>query len=444
MDFCAGVRAMILCKAFGFTETSGKIVKNKIITHGGKAEIFVGQEDFAGFTHIIVPKNATKEYLEQTLKRPISEITGKIVNENWIHDCLIQKTAVDCESYLWTEKRISNAEPIRKRVSSISPPEKKLKPESLGPSSRNFNFHLTKELEKLKNYYEILGDKGRAITYSNIVRTLRLLPFQVESIGQLRNIEGLGEKTLNKIHEILEKGSLQRLDTFRQNERIQVIEILTQVHGIGRDLAYTLYKRNIRTIKALQTFAAENPSFFTETQLSAITLHDEIQEKIPRNEVKMIGDIVINTIFEIDKAAKAEICGSYRRGREMCGDIDVVVGSDCEDLLLETVDRCGIVTHKFVFTGHKFIGVCKANELHRRLDIYACKLSEFWFAVLYFTGSSNYNRMLRLNAGKKGLHLSNTGMTEVGNRVNVVEPKCEEDIIAFLGLPLLSLAERDV
>ena len=77
-----------------------------------------------------------------------------------------------------------------------------------------------------------MEDKGRSITYNNIIRTLKSLSFKVENIDQLRNIEGFGDKTLKKIKEILEKESLDRLKFFQQNERLSIMQKLTEVHGI--------------------------------------------------------------------------------------------------------------------------------------------------------------------------------------------------------------------
>ena len=432
---------MIICKMFGFTAASGEIIKRKIEKHGGKATMFVEGLNFSEFSHVIVPSRITREALASLLKLDLSSPSLKIVIEDWACDMFSkQKLLSDC-NYSWK----APLPPVLKRklAASFSPPSK-LKPELLAESGRNFNFHLTKELEKLKNYYEILGDRGRTITYSNTLRTLRLLPFKVESMDQIKNIEGLGPKTLNKVREILDHGSLQRLETFRQNERIATMDFLKQIHGIGNEMAYSLYKQGVRTIQSLQLYANQHPESFTETQRTSIDLFTDLQQKIPREEVKEISDIIREKVKSLDPEAEFEVCGSYRRGRELCGDVDIVIATSVRDLLIELVQKTGVFTHTFSLSSHKFMGLGKAREVYRRIDVYVCSPREFWFAVLYFTGSANYNRMLRMAAMKKGLHLSNTDMHEVANGKAPVAPKCEEDIIEFLGFPRISLQERDV
>lgn len=440
MSFCEGLNVLIINKQFNFTEASGKIFIKNFIKYGGRAETFTGTQDPKNFSHIIVPSKMPKSYLESLLKLNTDSFSTPITTETWPTQMFSKKCWVDPQIYKWKDV---NKE-VLKRKQELKTPPKKIRPDMIETSSRNLNFHLTNELEKLKNFYEVVNDKGRTIVYGNIVRTLRLLPFKVEKIEQIKDIEGFGEKSLEKVREILEKGGLDRVQNFNMNERINAMKNLTEVHGIGSHLAYKLFKKGITTYDMLVKFASENPGFFNETQKTAIQLHNEIQLKIPRNEVREIADFVIKSLTSIDKNAKSEVCGSYRRQRELCGDVDLVISTETDNLLSHLVQTCPIITHIFSLSNHKFIGVCKLKTLHRRLDIYCCKPSEFWFAVLYFTGSSNYNRLLRAAAGKSSLHLSNTNLTDLRSGRSVLEAKSEEDIIAFLGFPILSLQERDI
>jgi DNA polymerase/3'-5' exonuclease PolX len=46
------------------------------------------------------------------------------------------------------------------------------------------------------------------------------------------------------------------------------------------------------------------------------------------------------------------------------------------------------------------MGICKLDDKHpaRRIDIKAYPLDQYGFALLYFTGSGNFNRSMRLFA----------------------------------------------
>lgn len=441
MEFCKGISALIINKICGFTAISGNIIEKNLTKFGGKAEFYSNTSDLSKYTHLIVPSAISKEKLKSIFKCSIEDIPIPIITENWAHELFISKCYIDPKRYLW--KEIS--EPKTKREVPKSPsPSKRIKVDMLENSNRNLNFHLTNELEKLKNYYEIIIDKGRSIQYGNIIRTLRLLPFKVEKIEQVKDLEGFGDKTLNKIKEILDKGGLARLKTFSLNERLTTMKSLTEIHGIGNDFAYKLYQQGVKTQSQLIQFSQDHPESFTRTQLISIQLHSDFQIKIPRAEVKEIADSIISTLKTIDNSAKYEICGSYRRQREYCGDVDIVIGTSTGQLLPLLVESCPIVTHTFSLSVQKFIGVFKLHDYHRRVDIYCCKPEEYWFAILYFTGSSNYNRMLRLSAGKNNLHLSNTSLFDLRTNQSVISPEHEDDIIKFLGFPILSLKDRDI
>ncbi len=66
-------------------------------------------------------------------------------------------------------------------------------------------------------------------------------------------------------------------------------------------------------------------------------------------------------------------------------------------------------------------------------------MEEYAYALLHFTGSKNFNRMLRLHTMKLGLQLSDKGATpkmEKGVLWTKNIPICytEKDIFDFLGL----------
>jgi len=52
---------------------------------------------------------------------------------------------------------------------------------------------------------------------------------------------------------------------------------------------------------------------------------DDFEKKIPRAEIIQIEDILKGDVKEISRDYLVTICGSYRRGREESGDIDVLI-----------------------------------------------------------------------------------------------------------------------
>ena len=97
-----------------------------------------------------------------------------------------------------------------------------------------------------------------------------------------------------------------------------------------------------------------------------------------------------------------------------------------------------------------YMGVCRFDgPTHHRIDIKYYPIEEYAYAILYFTGSGNFNRMLRLHTMKLGLTLSDKGATpkmEKGVIWDKPIPTCltEKDIFDFLGLEYKTPQQRDI
>ena len=88
------------------------------------------------------------------------------------------------------------------------------------------------------------------------------------------------------------------------------------------------------------------------------------------------------------------------------------------------------------------MGVCFFEGQHHRIDIKHYPVSEYAFALMYFTGSDVFNRQVRTTALTQGLKLSDKGFETVerngkhrvwkGGAIPMM--RTEEDIFKFLDL----------
>ena len=229
------------------------------------------------------------------------------------------------------------------------------------------------------------------------------------------------------------------------------------MHGIGIKQANEFYVQGIRNIEDLKKIKDTLPIIIQK----GLKYYDDIQIKIPREEITEIFKIIENELYKIiDKnIVKIEVVGSYRRGKKLCGDMDVIITRTDDGLisgilnsLVENLIQKKIILDTLSLSSEKtdnncqlFMGICRLNEnsLCRRLDIKVYNKNIFAFALLYFTGSAYFNRSLRLFAKKKGFHLSDK---ELSNRFNgnKVECKSEEEIFNALGLKYRTPEEREI
>ena len=125
------------------------------------------------------------------------------------------------------------------------------------------------------------------------------------------------------------------------------------------------------------------------------------------------------------------------------GDIDILIknkgnGIVLKDIIKRFVDEKYVI-EKLALGTNKFMGLCSISpELPaRRIDILIADPSHYYFALLYFTGSYNFNIYMRKLALKKGLSLSEYGFKDSkGNLIDTTDTiHSEEDIFAYLDIP---------
>lgn len=153
-----------------------------------------------------------------------------------------------------------------------------------------------------------------------------------------------------------------------------------------------------------------------------------------------------------------EACGAYRRKKEFCSDIVILMankdGAFEKEIIFSLISRLKEIN---LITDHltipniptearciTYMGVCRYEQgNHRRIDIKYYPLEQFPYALLYLTGSDYFNKSMRLYAKKKGYSLTDCGLMPIDKKYPN-PPKCEEekDIFAFLGLEYMPPEKR--
>lgn len=84
-------------------------------------------------------------------------------------------------------------------------------------------------------------------------------------------------------------------------------------------------------------------------------LYDDLNSRIPREECRQKFEIIRAEALAIDPKVWVEIMGSYRRGQETSGDVDILITRDTADglnhsgVMKKLVDRLmvrGMITHE--------------------------------------------------------------------------------------------------
>mmetsp|Transcript_7119 Transcript_7119/g.6393 ORF Transcript_7119/g.6393 Transcript_7119/m.6393 type:complete len:174 (+) Transcript_7119:1436-1957(+) len=170
----------------------------------------------------------------------------------------------------------------------------------------------------------------------------------------------------------------------------------------------------------------------------------------------------INELSDIKDVYEAIPCGSYRRGKPDCGDIDVIITRKDDkpfgnflSRLVQSLENKLLTDHLALphQTSHgsqTYMGVLYHRGIHRRIDFKIYPREQFGYAILYFTGSGFFNRSMRLFAKRKGMNLEDHGLYPAirtrGEKIRLQNIPCytEEEVFKVLGLAYKPPNERNV
>lgn len=292
-----------------------------------------------------------------------------------------------------------------------------------------------------------------AKAYAKVIEQLRTLQKPIHSIDDVKDVTGIGKKLKEKIQEILATGSLKAATEARKETNLDSLDILQGIHGVGPVKAKQLVETyNIRSIAELRSALAKDSTLLNDVQKMGLKYYEDSILRIPRREMLQHETHILSAL---DPRFKGVVVGSYRRGAENSGDIDVLLmlpnsisKKQQGEMFIETVEMLkdtDYIIDTLAQGPKKFLGYVRLEkgEKARRLDLLMTPEEEFAYAILYFTGSQAFNVAFRSYAQEKGYTINEHTMKPVQERVLPVPTmKTEKDIFDFLGLQYVEPQNR--
>lgn len=311
------------------------------------------------------------------------------------------------------------------------------------------NEGITDFLTELANYER---NVNRAIhkynAYRKAASVISKYPTKIKNGSEAKKLEGVGAKIAEKIDEYLTTGKLRKLEKIRNDDTSSSINFLTRVTGIGPAAARKLFDEGIRTLEDLK----KNEHKLNHHQRIGLKYFEDFERRIPRAEMLQMQEIVLEQVRKLDSEYVATVCGSFRRGAESSGDMDVLLTHP--DFTSETIkqpkllhrvvdqlEKCSFITDTLSKGDTKFMGVCQleaengVKNPYRRLDIRLIPKDQYYCGVLYFTGSDIFNKNMRTHALEKGFTLNEYTIRPIGVTGIAGEPlpvDSEEDIFEYI------------
>ncbi|NWY61988.1 DPOLL polymerase, partial [Chionis minor] len=228
-------------------------------------------------------------------------------------------TQGDLEALISGRYPVKSSEEISDSSSTAAQPASKwVCAHSSNSKKENHNQCITEKLEVLAKAYSVQGDKWRALGYSKAINALKSYHKPVTSYQEACKIPGIGKRMAEKIVEILESGHLRKLDHI--SESVPVLELFSNIWGAGVKTAQMWYQQGFRTLDDICTKAT-----LTSQQAVGLKHYWDFLDRMPREEAAEIEQTVRQAALALKPGLVCVACGSYRRGKPTCGDVDVLV-----------------------------------------------------------------------------------------------------------------------
>ena len=305
------------------------------------------------------------------------------------------------------------------------------------------NADVADALDELADISEILGEQGfRILAYRRAATRIRETGASIAELAQqgtATELPGIGATIEAKIVELTETGEMAALEKRRAEVPAEVRQFL-RLPGLGPKTAARIWRElDVTTLDGLRQ-AAEQQRVRTLQGLGAKS-EEKILEALakgfgPEPERRGLLGVGLPIVREVVEAlrthpAAVEVsgAGSVRRGRETFRDLDVIAtATDPAALIAHFVAQPAVL--EIAARGDTKATVVTKQGM--RLDLRVVPPEDYGSLLQHFTGSKDHNVALREEAQRRGLSISEYGVTVVETG-EVHRFREEGELYRFLG-----------
>ena len=279
-------------------------------------------------------------------------------------------------------------------------------------------------LESIAQMLEIKGENVFKIrAYTNAARALETYTGDIVTAageGRLGEIPGVGKAIAEKITELVATGQLAYFEILKAEFPPGVFEMF-DLQGLGPKKIKALWdKLGITTIPELEAASKDGrvaglAGFGKKTAdniLAAIQSRAKHAGRFRLGSIAADAARMVGELRELPEVLQATIAGSYRRRKEVVGDLDFIVATNApaevSDFFVKHEMVESVIAHGATKSSVRFKSGIQA-------DLRVVKNAEYPFALNYFTGSKEHNIIMRQRALARGWTLNEYRLAPLGN-----------------------------
>lgn len=313
---------------------------------------------------------------------------------------------------------------------------------------------IASHFDEMAELLEIRGESTfRVRAYRNGAKSIRDLTESVASIladpnRKLTDLPGIGDAISEKCKVLLETGKIPQLEELRKEVPAGLLQIM-RVPGLGAKKAKALYESlNITNIDELraaceQKKVRELKGFAAKTEESILKSLDQLASTSARmllDEASYLVESLRKHLQVIPSIKQLEFAGSYRRGKETVGDLDIVIVSEHPDAAMDQLNSFPRLQEVLARGDTKM-----SIRVHGgfQVDMRVVPAESFGAAMQYFTGSKEHNVEIRGRAKKLGLRINEYGVYREEDLDHPIAGETEESVYAAVQLPWIAPELRE-
>jgi DNA polymerase (family 10) len=306
------------------------------------------------------------------------------------------------------------------------------------------NGEIAEAFEELASLYELDGAVVyRVVAYRNAAKAIREAGVSVEELakqGRADELAGVGKTIAEKIDALLETGSIPSADKLKQRIPPGLVEI-TRIPGLGPKRARLLHDElGVSSIDELRQAAEDGrlsdvKGFGKKAEENLLAAFAAGADGRPKARMLLskalpVGEELVAALREHPAAIRVELAGSARRLADTVKDLDIVAASSDPAALAEAFS--GLDAIESVSTSGE-AGAKALTHTGLPVDLRIVPEEAFGNLLHHFTGSGRHNEALRTEAVRRGLHVSEYGISddETGESEAF---KTEEEVYERLGM----------
>ena len=306
------------------------------------------------------------------------------------------------------------------------------------------NPEVADQFDLLADLLELEGAESfRVIAYRRAATRMRETSASIAQLaldGKAKELQGIGKTIEEKIVQIVETGEIEALGKKRAGVPPEVV-LFMRLPGLGPKTAARIWRElGVETLDELKAAAeAERLRALTglgpkseEKILAALAFQAQNAEAGDR---RLLGDglpavlAVVETLREHPAAVAVSEAGSVRRRKETFRDLDVIAtATDPAELTAYFTQLRWVVD----VAAHGDTKATVVSNDGLRFDLRVVPPESFGNLLQHFTGSKEHNVAMREEAVRRGLSISEYGITTVETG-DVFASADEDAVYEFLG-----------